>query len=170
MTMDGAGPQFHPGQSATLRLGPKNILARFGAVHPATLKAFDIDGPVMALEIFLDALPSKKGGKGNGGGFARAPYAPPALQHVVRDFAFLVPSELPAAELVKAIVGADKANIVFARVFDVFSGTGVPEGKKSIALEVTMQPGDKSFTDEELKAISDKVVASAAKQGAELRG
>ncbi|MEC9150696.1 MAG: phenylalanine--tRNA ligase subunit beta, partial [Pseudomonadota bacterium] len=66
MVMDGAGDQFHPGQSATLRLGPKNVLARFGALHPRTLKAFDIEGPVMAVEIFLDALPAKK----SGGGFA----------------------------------------------------------------------------------------------------
>ena len=162
----GAGDQFHPGQSATLRLGPKNILARFGALHPATLKAFDIDGPVVAAEIFLDAIPEKKGGAG----FARAPYAPPALQAVSRDFAFLVPGDLAAGDLLRAVKGADKKAIVDARVFDVFEGQGVPEGKKSIALEVTMQPGEKSFTDEELKAISDRVVASAAKQGAELRG
>src|SRR3546814_10860809 len=83
--MGEAGPQFHPGQSATLRLGPKVVLARFGALHPATLKAFDIDGPVMAVEIFLDAIPARKGA-----GFARLAYAPPALQAVTRDFAFLV--------------------------------------------------------------------------------
>ncbi|GMN14525.1 phenylalanine--tRNA ligase subunit beta [Altererythrobacter sp. MTPC7] len=162
----GAGDQFHPGQSATLRLGPKNVLARFGALHPLTLKAFDIDGPVVAVEIFLDAIPAKKGS----GGFARPAYSPPALQPVSRDFAFLVPSELAAGDLLRAVRGADKKAIVDARIFDVFEGQGVPEGKKSIALEVIMQPGDKSFTEEELKAISDRVVAAAAKQGAELRG
>ncbi|QPC98583.1 phenylalanine--tRNA ligase subunit beta [Qipengyuania soli] len=166
MVMGEAGAQFHPGQSATLRLGPKNVLARFGALHPATLKAFDIDGPVMAVEIFLDAIPPKKGS----GGFARTTYAPPALQAITRDFAFLVPSDLAANELVRAVKGADKQTIVSARVFDVFAGQGVPEGKKSVAVEVVLQPGDKSFTDTEIKAISDKVVASAAKQGAELRG
>ena len=166
MVMDGAGDQFHPGQSATLRLGPKNVLARFGALHPRTLKAFDIEGPVMAVEIFLDALPAKKGG----GGFARAAYAPPALQPVSRDFAFLVPAGLAASDLVRAVKGADKQSVVAARVFDVFVGQGVPEGKKSVAIEVTLQPGEKSFTDAEIKAISDKIVASAAKQGAELRG
>ncbi|WP_379548739.1 phenylalanine--tRNA ligase subunit beta [Qipengyuania sp. DSG2-2] len=166
MVMGDAGEQFHPGQSATLRLGPKNVLARFGALHPATLKAFDVDGPVVAVEILLDAIPAKKGN----GGFARAPYAPPALQAVTRDFAFLVPFGLPAGELLRAVRGADKKAIIDARIFDLFEGQGVPEGKKSIALEVTMQPGEKSFTDDELKAISDKVVAAAAKQGAELRG
>ncbi|SFO91182.1 phenylalanine--tRNA ligase subunit beta [Qipengyuania nanhaisediminis] len=166
MVMGEAGEQFHPGQSATLRLGPKNVLARFGALHPNTLKAFDIDGPVVAVEIFLDAIPAKKGG----GGFARATYAPPALQDVTRDFAFLVPAELPAGDLVKAVRGADKKAIVDARVFDVFAGQGVPEGHKSVAVEVVLRPGEKTFTDEEIKAISDKIVANAAKQGAELRG
>ncbi|OAN83620.1 phenylalanine--tRNA ligase subunit beta [Erythrobacter sp. EhN03] len=166
MVMDGAGDQFHPGQSATLRLGPKNVLARFGALHPRTLKAFDIEGPVMAVEIFLDALPAKKGG----GGFARAAYAPPALQPVSRDFAFLVPAGLAASDLVRAVKGADKQFVVAARVFDVFVGQGVPEGKKSVAVEVVLQPGEKTFTEVEIKAISDKIVASAAKQGAELRG
>jgi len=166
MVMGDAGDQFHPGQSATLRLGPKNVLARFGALHPRTLKAFDADGPVMAVEIFLDALPAKKGG----GSFARAAYAPPALQTISRDFAFLVPGELAAADLVRAVKGADKQAIVSARVFDVFAGQGVPEGKKSVAVEVLLKPGEKSFTDAEIKAISDKIVASAAKQRAELRG
>ncbi len=164
--MGEAGPQFHPGQSATLRLGPKNILARFGALHPATLAAFDVDGPVVAVEIFLDAIPARKGG----GGFARAAYAPPALQSVLRDFAFLVDSDLPAGDLLRAVAGADKANIVDARVFDVFAGQGVPEGKKSVAIEVTLQPGEKSYTEADLKAISEKIVSSAAKLGADLRG
>ncbi len=167
MVMGEAGEQFHPGQSATLRLGPKTVLARFGALHPNTLKALDIDGPVVAGEIFLDSIPAKRGG---GGGLARAAYAPPALQAVTRDFAFLVPAGLAAGDLVKAVRGADKKSIVDARVFDVFAGQGVPEGKKSVAVEVILQPGDKTFTDEEIKAISDSIVASAAKQGAELRG
>ncbi|NVD44642.1 phenylalanine--tRNA ligase subunit beta [Qipengyuania atrilutea] len=166
MVMGEAGEQFHPGQSATLRLGPKKVLARFGALHPATLKAFDLDGPVVAVEIFLDAVPVKNASKG----FARPDYTPPALQPVRRDFAFLVDQKLAAGDLIRAVRGADKANIVGARVFDVFAGQGVPEGKKSVAVEVVLQPGEKSYTDQDLKAISDKVVAAAAKQGAELRG
>ncbi|MCP2017946.1 MAG: phenylalanine--tRNA ligase subunit beta [Erythrobacter sp.] len=166
MVMGEAGDQFHPGQSGTLRLGPKNVLARFGALHPKTLRTFDIGGPVMAVEIFLHAIPAKKGG----GSFARLPFAPPALQAVTRDFAFLVPADLPANALVRAVRGADKQAIVEARVFDVFAGQGVPEGRKSVAVEVVLQPGDKSFTDAEIKATADKVVAAAAKQGAELRG
>lgn len=165
MVMGEAGPQFHPGQSGTLRLGAKNVLARFGMLHPNICKAFDIDEPVAAIELFLDAIPAKRSG-----GFARKPYAPPALQAVRRDFAFLVPETLAAGELVRAVKGADKANIVDARVFDVFAGQGVPEGRKSIAVEVTLQPREKSYKDADLKAISDAIVAAAAKQGAELRG
>ena len=166
MVMGDAGAQFHPGQSGTLRLGPKNVLARFGMLHPATLKAFDLDGPVAAVELFLDALPRKKGAVG----FARASYSPPALQAVTRDFAFLMADDLAAEDLLKTVRSADKVNITSARVFDVFTGQGVPEGKKSIAIEVTLQPQEKSYKDADLKAISDAIVAAAAKRGAELRG
>lgn len=165
MVMGEAGPQFHPGQSATLRLGPKTVLARFGMVHPATLKAFDVDGPIAAVELFLDAIPAKKGAA-----FARAQFAPPALQAVTRDFAFLVPAALAAGDLVRAVQGADKGFITAVRVFDVFAGQGVPEGKKSVAVEVTLQPSEASFKDADLKAIAEKVVAAAAKLGADLRG
>jgi phenylalanyl-tRNA synthetase beta chain len=165
MVMGEAGPQFHPGQSATLRLGPKVVLARFGMVHPATLKAFDADGPIAAVELFLDAIPAKKGAA-----FARPGFTPPALQAVTRDFAFLVPASLAAGDLVRAVQGADKAFITGVRVFDVFAGQGVPEGHKSIAVEVTLQPGEASFKDAELKAIAEKIVAAAAKLGGELRG
>jgi phenylalanyl-tRNA synthetase beta chain len=165
MVMGEAGDQFHPGQSATLRLGPKVVLARLGMVHPATLKAFDLAGPVAAVELFLDAIPARKNAA-----FARAPFAPPALQSVTRDFAFLVPQALAAGDLVRSVQGADKASIVAVQVFDVFAGAGVPDGMKSLAIAVTLQPGDKTFTDADLKAIAEKIVAAAAKLGAELRG
>jgi len=165
MVMGEAGPQFHPGQSATLRLGPKVVLARFGMVHPSTLKAFDADGPIAVVELFLDAIPAKKGAA-----FARPGFTPPALQAVTRDFAFLVPATLAAGDLVRAVQGADKTSITGVRVFDVFQGQGVPEGRKSIAVEVTLQPGEASFKDADLKAIAEKVVAASAKLGGELRG
>jgi len=165
MVMGEAGDAYHPGQSATLRLGPKNVIAGFGMIHPSMLKAYDIDVPVAAMGIHLDAIPAKKNAS-----FARSSFAPPALQAVTRDFAFLVPTELAASDLVRAVKGADKINIVDARVFDVFAGQGVPEGKKSVAVEVTLQPTEKSYKEADLKAISDAIVANAAKQGAELRG
>src|SRR3546814_14981452 len=95
---------------------PKTVLARFGALHPATLKAFDIDGPVMAVEIFLDAIPPRRGNA-----FARPAYAPPALPSVKRDFAFLVPADLPAGDLLRADRGSDQTNIPDARRFSVFA-------------------------------------------------
>ncbi len=164
--MGDAGAQFHPGQSATLRLGPKTVLARFGMLHPALLKQFDVDGPVAAVELFLDAIPAKRGAAS----FARPAYAPPALQAVTRDFAFLVDAKLPAGDLVRTVKGADKANIVAVRLFDDFRGAGVPEGQKSLAVEVTLQPAEKSYTEADLKAIAEAVTAGAAKLGAVLRG
>ena len=164
MVMAEAGDHYHPGQSATLRMGPKNVLAAFGTLHPATAKAFDLDGTVIAAEIFLDAIPAKKAA-----GFMRAPFTPPALQAVTRDFAFLYPADKPAGDLVRAIKGSDKDNIVAARLFDRFAGQGVPDGQVSLAVEVTLQPAEKSYADEDLKAISDRVVAAAGKLGAVLR-
>ena len=162
--MGDAGDSWHPGQSATLRLGPKTVLATFGMLHPATLTAFDLDGAVAAVEIHLDAIPVRRKA-----GFMRTAYTPPALQPVTRDFAFLVPQSLPAADLVRAVRGADKQLIVDARVFDRFAGAGVPDGQISLAIEITLQPSDKSLTDAELKATSDAVIAAAARLGAALR-
>ncbi|QLC22671.1 phenylalanine--tRNA ligase subunit beta [Parasphingopyxis sp. CP4] len=160
-----ASSLYHPGRSARLCLGPKNMLAEFGELHPATLKALDLDGPAMAGEIYLDAIPM-----GRNSGHMRKAFTPPALQAVTRDFAFLVDADSCADTLLRAIKGADKQSLVDARIFDVFAGEGVPDGKLSIAVEVTLQPQDKSFTEENLKAISDKLVAAAAKVGGELRG
>ena len=167
---DSAGPgdHYHPGQAATLRLGPKNVLAAYGTLHPSTARAFGfkpVHGPVMVAELFLDTIPLKARGSA-----MREAYAPPALQAVTRDFAFLVDAKLPAGDLVRAVKGADKKHITDARVFDSFAGQGVPEGKLSLAIEVSLQPVDKSFGDDELKAIADAVVKAAAKLGAELRG
>jgi phenylalanyl-tRNA synthetase beta chain len=165
MVMQEAGDHYHPGQSATLRMGPKNILASFGALHPVTAKTFDLDGAVVAAEIYLDAIPLKKAS-----GFMHPAYTPPALQAVTRDFAFLVAADLPSSDLVRAIKGSDKGNIVAVRLFDQFVGQGVPEGQKSLAVEVTMQPGEKSYDEAELKAISERIIAAATKLGAVLRG
>jgi phenylalanyl-tRNA synthetase beta chain len=163
-TLATAAGVYHPGRSGRLCLGPKNALAEFGELHPATLKAFDLDGPVVAAEIFLDAIPQKRAA-----GHMREAYRPPALQAVTRDFAFLVAENVAADALLRAIRGADKQAIAGVRLFDVFTGEGVAPGEKSLAVEVTLQPGEKSFTDEELKAISDRIVAAAAKAGARLR-
>ena len=160
-----ASGAYHPGQSGTLRLGPKTVLAEFGVLHPSLARQFGLTGTVVAGEIFLDAIPAKRAN-----GFMRAPYAPPALQAVKRDFAFLIDEAVEADALVRAVRNADKKAIVDARLFDVFVGPGVDEGKKSLAVEITLQPGEKSFAQEELDAISAAVVNAAAKLGGTLRG
>ena len=160
-----ASGAYHPGQSGTLRLGPKTVLAEFGVLHPSLARQFGLTGTVVAGEIFLDAIPAKRAN-----GFMRAPYAPPALQAVKRDFAFLIDEAVEADALVRAVRNADKKAIVDARLFDVFVGPGVDEGKKSLAVEITLQPGEKSFAQEELDAISAAVVQAAAKLGGTLRG
>ena len=164
--MDAAGPPgvYHPGRSASLRLGPKTVLADFGELHPAALRALDLAAPAVAAELYLDALPKRR----TSGPF-RPAFRPEALQAVRRDFAFLVDASLAADRLLAAVRGADKAAIADAAVFDVFTGAGVEQGSKSVAVEVVLQPSERSFTDAELAAISDKVVAAAVKLGARLR-
>jgi phenylalanyl-tRNA synthetase beta chain len=155
-----AGDTWHPGRSAQLGLGPKTILASFGEVHPALIKALDLPEGLVAAEVYLDAVPAPRNS-----GRARSQYAPPALQPVTRDFAFITPADLTAESLARAIRGSDKAAIADVRLFDRFEA---PEGL-SLALEVTLQPGDKSFTEDELTAISGRIVAAAEKLGAKLR-
>jgi len=156
-----AGPTWHPGRSATLGLGPKTILAAFGELHPRLAKELDAPAGTVAAEIFLDAIPAPRST-----GRARAAFTPPALQPVMRDFAFLVPADLAADALPRAVRGADKAAITAVRLFDRFEG----EAGLSLAVEVTLQPGGKSFTDADIAAISAKIVAAAEKLGARLRG
>jgi phenylalanyl-tRNA synthetase beta chain len=155
-----AGPTWHPGRSATLRLGPKTVVAAFGELHPELQKTLDAPAGAVAAEIYLDAIPEPRSGS-----HARPAYAPPALQAVSRDFAFIVPADLAAGDLLRAVRGADKTAITAVRLFDRFeTGEGL-----SLAFEVTLQPFDKSFTDEQIGEISGRIVAAAEKLGARLR-
>lgn len=155
---------YHPGRSATLRLGPQ-ILAQFGEIHPKVLKALDLKGPAVGFEVFLERLPTPRAK-----GTARPLLNASAFQPLERDFAFVVDDATPAEKLVKAAKGADKALITEVRVFDVFAGAGVAEGKKSLALSVTLQPREKTLTDAEIEAVAAKVVSAVNKAtGGELR-
>ena len=154
-----AGPTWHPGRSARLGLGPKTILAGFGELHPSIARGLP---PTVAAELYLDAIPEPRAS-----GRARPAFTPPALQPVIRDFAFLVPGNLAADSLVRAIRGADKSAITGARVFDRYQ----PEdGELSLAIEVVLQPDAQSFTETEIAEISRRIVAAAEKLGARLRG
>jgi phenylalanyl-tRNA synthetase beta chain len=156
---------WHPGRSARLQLGPKTDIAEFGALHPAALKALDADAPMLAFEIVLDALPEPRGK----GSKARGAADLPALMPLTRDFAFVVEDSKAVGDLIRAVAGADKALIAAVRVFDVYRGAGVPEGMKSVALEVVLQPREATLADAQIEALSASVVAAAAKQGATLR-
>ena len=163
-TTDAPG-YYHPGRSGVLRLGP-TVVAQFGELHPAALKALDVKGPMVVAEIFLGAIPLKKGQ-----GAARPLLKPSPLQPVGRDFAFLVDASVSAEKLERAIAGADKALITKAQVFDTYQGTGVPEGQKSLAVAVTLQPVKEALDEDALKALTQKVVASVLKHtGGTLRG
>jgi phenylalanyl-tRNA synthetase beta chain len=161
---------WHPGRSARLQLGPKQVLVEFGELHPAVLKAMDLDGPVtggayVGFEIRLDTLPAPKARAGK----SRGALSLSNLMPLTRDFAFLVADTVAAGDLVRAVKGADKMLIADAQVFDLYTGAGVAEGYKSVAVEVTLQPVDKTLTDPEIEAVAARVVAAAGKLGATLR-
>lgn len=156
---------WHPGRSARLQLGPKNVIVEFGELHPRVLKVLDADGPMLAFEVILDAVPEPRGK----GGKARGAADLPNLMPLSRDFAFLMDEAKAVGDLTRAVAGADKALIAEVRVFDVYRGQGVPEGQKSVAIEVEIQPRAATLTEAEIEALTAKVVASAAKVGAVLR-
>jgi phenylalanyl-tRNA synthetase beta chain len=156
---------WHPGRSARLQLGPKTVMAEFGALHPRVLKALDADGPMLAFEIVLDSVPEPRGAKAK----TRGPAQLANLMPLSRDFAFVVEDGRAAGELVRAVAGADKALITDVRVFDLYRGQGVAEGHASIGLEVMIQPREATLTEPEIEALSAKIVAAAAKTGAVLR-
>ena len=158
---------FHPGRSGVLKLGPKVVLAHFGELHPRVVAQFGLDGPVAAFEVFLDAIPVPKAKKAA----ARAMLTLSAFQPVYRDFAFVVDAEVASGKLANAARGADKNLISRVRVFDVFEGASVGEGKKSIAITVTLQPKDMTLTEEAIESVSGIVIAAVQKAaGGALRG
>lgn len=149
---------YHPGRSGTLKLGNKPV-AYFGELHPATLAALDVKGPVVAFELFLEALPPQK---------AKATKAKPALklspfQPLERDFAFVLDASVAADTVTRAAKNADKALVADVVVFDLYEGPNVGEGKKSIAVTVTLQPTEKTLTDEEIEAVAKKIVDAVVK-------
>ena len=159
---------WHPGRSGVMRLGPKNVLAEFGEIHPRVLKALGVEGRVIGFEIILDNIPSPKKKADTK---ARPALDRAELTPVKRDFAFLVGADVPADTLVRAAKGADKALIADVAVFDVYAGKGVPEGQVSLAVEAVIQPREKTLTDKEIDAVAAKIVAAVGKAtGASLRG
>ncbi len=162
------GARFlHPGRSARLQFGPQNVIGWFGQLHPDALEALDMEGPIAAFEIVLDALPAPKARSTK----AKAKLERSEFMPVERDLAFVVEKSVPAADLVRAAQAAERNLVAAAQVFDVYEGQGVPPGRKSVAISVTLQPKDRTLTDAEIDAVIAKIVAEAArKTGAALRG
>jgi phenylalanyl-tRNA synthetase beta chain len=159
---NGAPSWFHPGRSGVIALGPK-IIAHFGEVHPRILSAFDIKLPAASFEIILDALPEARAK-------SRAPFSPSPFQAIERDFAFVVERAVAAGDIIRAVRNAERNLIDAISLFDVYEGKGVPEGKKSIAIAVRLQPRDKTLTDAEIEAVAQKIINAVAKAtGAVLR-
>lgn len=157
---------YHPGRSGTLQLGP-NVLAVFGEIHPLVKEELDIKTPLVGFEVFLNAIPAPK----KKGGTEKPLVELSAFQPLTRDFAFVVAQDVDADALVKAARSAEKKLIVEASVFDIYVGKGVEEGKKSIALTITIQPVEKTLTDEEIDAIAAQVIGQVQqKTGGVLRG
>ncbi|MEG9860981.1 MAG: phenylalanine--tRNA ligase subunit beta [Parvularculales bacterium] len=162
---DAAPDYYHPGRSGALHLGAKICLGWFGEVHPRILKAMDVDGPVVAFEIFPEVLPTSRQRRGR----ARGALAASDFQMVKRDFAFIVDSNLPAGQILNAVRQADKTLISNVVLFDVFEGAGIEADKKSLAVEVTLQPRHETLTDDTISGVSEKIIAEAGKLGAVLR-
>ena len=162
------GPSWlHPGRSGTIQMGPKNVIGYFGELHPRTLTALKADGPLVGFEVLLETIPEPK---------AKATRAKPMLelspfQPVERDFAFIVDRAVKAGDIVRTAQSADRKLISNVRVFDVYEGQGIDPGKKSVAIAVTLQPREKTMTDEEIEALAAKIVAEVVKRtGGTLRG
>ena len=154
------GPEwFHPGRSGTIKMGPKVVLGYFGEFHPSTLEALDVSGALCGFEVYVDAMPEPK---------KKATRTKPALelsafQAVKRDFAFVVDKSVEAGAIIKAATGADRKLVTSVNVFDIFEGPSLGEGKKSVAIEVQIQPVDRTLTDEDFEALTEKIVASVTK-------
>lgn len=163
----GAASWYHPGRSGTLRLGPKTILAAFGEIHPRILSLLDCEGPCVAFEIYLDAMPRPKRERSTNRGALDVH----ALQPVDRDFAFVVADAVSGADLVGAAIGANKKLVTAASIFDVFSGGALEDGMKSIAVRVTLQPTDRTLTEDDIDAVATQIIEAVTKStGATLRG
>jgi phenylalanyl-tRNA synthetase beta chain len=158
---------LHPGRSGTIQIGPQNVLGYFGELHPRTLEALGADGPLMAFEVILDRIPNAK---------KKPTRAKPLLdlssfQPVSRDFAFIVDRRVKAGDIVRSAQGVDKKLITDVTVFDVYEGKGIDPDKKSVAIAVTIQPREKTLTDQEIDAVAAKIVAEVTKKtGGVLRG
>jgi phenylalanyl-tRNA synthetase beta chain len=163
----GGASWLHPGRSGTIQIGPQKVLGYFGELHPRALETLGADGPLIAFEVILDRIPDAKQKPTR----AKPALEPSPFQPVSRDFAFIVDRRVMAGDIVRSAQAVDKKLITNVTVFDVYEGKGIDEDKKSVAIAVTMQPREKTLTDQEIDAVAGKIVAEVAKKtGGVLRG
>ena len=151
---------FHPGRSGTIQIGPQNILGHFGELHPRALEALDAEGPLVGFEVILERIPEGKAKATR----AKAMLELSAFQPVTRDFAFVVDRAVKAGDIQRAAQNVDRKLIAGVNVFDVYEGQGIEAGKKSVAVAVTIQPREKTMTDQEIDALGAKIVAEVSKR------
>jgi len=156
----GGAPWLHPGRSGTIQIGPQNVLGYFGELHPRALEALGADGPMVAFEVILDRIPEAKQKPTR----AKPVLELSAFQPVSRDFAFIVDRSVKAGDIVRAAQAVDRKLITAVTVFDVYEGKGIDDGKKSVAIAVTIQPREKTMTDQEIEAVAAKIVAEVNKK------
>jgi len=156
----GGPPWFHPGRAGTIQIGPQNVLGYFGELHPRMLEALGAEGPVVAFEVILERIPEPRAKPTR----AKAVLDLSPLQPVERDFAFVVDRSVKAGDIVRAAQGVDRKLITGVTVFDIYEGEGIAAGKKSIAIAVTIQPREKTMTDQEIEALGTKIVAEVGKR------
>jgi phenylalanyl-tRNA synthetase beta chain len=168
LQIEAGGPSwYHPGRSGTIKLGPKTVLGTFGEFHPKTLEALDVSGPLAGFEVFIDAVPEAK---------AKPTRTKPrldlsAFQMVKRDFAFVVDKAVEAGALTRAALAADRKLIAGVSVFDIFEGASIGPDRKSVAIEVSIQPVEKTLTDEDFETLAGRIIENVKKQtGGVLRG
>ncbi len=158
--VQGGANWLHPGRSGTIQIGPQNVLGHFGELHPRVLEKLGADGPMVAFEVILERIPEAKQRPTR----ARPPIELSAFQPVSRDFAFIVDRAVKAGDILRAAQSVDKKLIAGVSVFDVYEGKGIEDGKKSVAIAVTMQPRDKTMTDQEIDAVAARIVAEVGKK------
>jgi phenylalanyl-tRNA synthetase beta chain len=160
---------YHPGRSGLLSLGSINgpELAYFGEIHPSIIKRLDLRTEnVLGFEIFLDNIPeSRKKIREVKPQFLVSDY-----QKVVRDFAFLIDEKYSSGEIISLVKKIDKELIKNVKIFDVYQGANIGDGKKSIAFNVILEPKDKTLSDKDIDQISKKIISTVQETtGATLR-
>ena len=163
----GGPPWLHPGRSGTVQIGPQNTLGWFGELHPRVLETLAAEGPLVVFEALLERVPEPKARATR----ARPPLALSPFQPVQRDFAFLVDRAVKAGDIVRAAQNAERRLITGVTVFDVYEGSGIEPGKKSIAIAVTLQPRERTLTEAEIDAVAARIIDEVGRRtGAVLRG